>query len=267
MPNDRMQVGHCAALILGAAALIAFCGCQASGQTKPPMTQPSVKQIRARLRAVIADDTRYSALDTGHLPIPSSIMYFFFRPRYAREKLIAEGRVIIEPLLEIVGNPAEDKEVIERAWDVLFQFDDLRISAALIEQAKARGLAPVDLFILIAHDVGIDDLIMKWAGVDEQVALQWLQNLVASADYSPVLKLLDVAVQDTSGRGVLFGADHLIRWLNRYGDLDIDELLAKEAPSALVWRNEQLAKGYDPLVAFQFEREFDENQLAHALAR
>src|SRR5213595_1543767 len=101
MPNDRMRLGlcaDCAALILGAVALIAFCGCQASGQTKPTMTQPSVKQIRARLRAVIADDTRYSALDTGHLPIPSSIMYFFFRPRYAREKLIAEGRVIIEPL-------------------------------------------------------------------------------------------------------------------------------------------------------------------------
>src|SRR5262249_30907469 len=42
----------------------------------------------------------------------------------------------------------------------------------------------------------------------------------------------------------------LLCWLNRAGDIDVDEWLTSNAPEALAFRNAQRRRGYDPIFAF-----------------
>jgi hypothetical protein len=268
-------------LLIGIAAA-AVLGCQARSPGRIAATAPTSapaevvdreedagleKKVLELLRKQAAnedDEERRKAMLSSHFPVPKGLAYGLYPEHHVRERIIAMGSPVIAPCMRIATDPKQDKHVVEDAWDVLFQFDDPRIGEALLEYGRTGRPDPLTFCVWVQCYVILD---VPGRDATEENAVEWLKEFLSVPKYGHSLGLLDDVMNNPLNWGLLYGNAGLIRWLNRLGAEDVDEVLAQKAPEALAWRNEQLKKGFDPLVAFDFEEAIYDGQLNNAVAK
>jgi hypothetical protein len=229
-----------------------------------PLSRPGLPKcqsvgvaVRHLLLAEVADRPNWvkrNNYTASHITglINDSVWQRAFPVRFARERVFLLGREAVNPLLAIVGDPAEDPIAVQTAWYILVEFDDRRIRGEIASQLHAGKLSQSDAAWLLSVYLPIDrssHLLSSspMSGDDRvEVFLEETNDLTYEV---LCLRLLDEILKpEFDIEGI---TDHIERWLNlRYGQ-DIDEWLADKAPDALAFRNRELARGYDPVVSFR----------------
>jgi len=81
---------------------------------------------------------------------------------------------------------------------------------------------------------------------------KWIKDRFSGKSYEQIcLSFLDELMKASTNEGGLgFAPIRLVRWLNRLYEYDLDKWFEEKAPDALAFRNRELKKGYDPIIAF-----------------
>jgi hypothetical protein len=185
---------------------------------------------------------------------------------YARERLISRGRSILPTLLEITRDPSH-RDLHFAAWQLLANLDCPDYLKELYEAGKEKRITAGQVSALVETALPVrmgavflhDDKIMDWLGA----------QLAQKSPDQIVLDLLDELFTAKYEDGGLYPgvADHrVLKWLNRIYDIDLDSWLAQNVPAALKFRQEQLAKGYDPATSFNLSQSIADGLLDEAMA-
>jgi hypothetical protein len=191
-------------------------------------------------------------------PLPLSISDRIFPIAYAKEKLLSQGSVAVEPLLKIANDSDQNRWIIKCAWLMLAKFDDPQITKSALNAAINKCITPYTLcLILNTH--------LRGTGreFDKDNVIEYLKEKLATKTYDEMrLDLLDELMKAPAEKGGLqVGIDNpdVLRWLNHLYHHDLDQWLTEKAPAALDFRNRELKKGYDPVIAFwMFPRNLSE---------
>lgn len=177
--------------------------------------------------------------------IPDVFWYCVRPDHYARERLIARGVQVVDPLLELIADSSQPRERILSAISVLAVFDDERILPAVVRLAVDGRLQPDDLRVAIGRWAPVPDRNFP-QGSDEEI-VGWAQEQLGKRTTAQfVLRLLTRTMENEP---VGAGDWIVMRWFNRTGAYDLDEWLGRNYPEALEFRNRQRRLGYDPLGA------------------
>lgn len=238
-------------ILAGLIAPAILTGCQPLPAPNTDATVPPETEVLRLLRQELKDqrnDERFSSAVTARLRLFDARFWSaVYSSRHAKERLVSFGTRIIAPCIRIVTDPNQDASLVEVGFEgALFAFDDPRVAVTLLDPAVVPRFDKLQYYVLVLHLLSVDAISAGAGGLRQDNAQAWLREVADKGTYAPVLSLLD----STMKRDLLYSDPCLIRWLNRLGSDDIDELLAAKAPQALAWRNQQLQKGFDPLVAF-----------------
>jgi len=185
---------------------------------------------------------------------------------YAKERLIVRGSVVVPILVEIIQDP-QYEEIQFFAWDVLGKLNPPLFLEELYKAGKNGLLSPKQVlsqirFFLPIHrheDFWHEDKVMDWLG----------QQLVEKTFDQIILDAMDRHVSadvNSGGMHPIIRDSQVFRWLDRAHDMDLNTWLAVNAPNVLAFRQEQLAKGYDPVTAFSLSQNIGDDMLDEAMA-
>lgn len=183
---------------------------------------------------------------------------------YARERLIARGRSVVPALLEITRDPS-CTDLHCSAWDYLGTLDYPDYLKQLYEAGRQERLTPSQVSGVILTALPVR---MQAEFLQNDKVMDWLGSQLNKNYDQIVLDLLDKLFTAEYADGGLFPGmanDHVLRWLDRIYDIDLDSWLAQNAPAALKFRREQLAKGYDPATSFELAQNISDRLLDEAL--
>lgn len=218
-------------------------------------TRPADEQVLALLKQMLKDsanDLKRNNYLTNHLLQFAGAKHWYkvYPTQYAEEKLLSQGKAIVEPLLRIVFDP-QHAELRWAAWSVLERFEDPRILKAIFDAASKKQITAGQLTGLLRGHLPVH---VSSAHLHEDSVIQWLGKQLAAKGYDQIrLDLLDEFMKAKPADGGIWPGVSDIRaerWLNRFYDIDLDAWLAQKAPKALEFRRKQLTKGYDPVVTF-----------------
>lgn len=164
---------------------------------------------------------------------------------YAHERLFLLGHDAIGPLLEVVNRATEDRRIQQKAWYVLAEFDDPRIRHEILNHVRSSRLTPFEAgWLLSVHlPIGRSSPLL-----DDSRVMEWLEDNRHRSYEELCLSLLDDIMK--TEQAINRNDRSVLRWLNHMYDQDLDKWLEEKAPDALAFRNQELARGYDPIVAY-----------------
>ena len=206
------------------------------------------------LRRGIGDDRNGRKRGSGaHVEFlfPSSVKAEVYPVSYAQEKLCSLGAAAVEPLLSVLLGGDTEHDVRLLAALTLARLDDSRILPSFADAARRNLLTPRQVKEVLAVHLPFASTIYRYG---DKELVEWLLN-AETVEYGELrLRLLDQLIRLRFEDGGLFPLTsdiRVMRWLNRIFDEDIDDWLRAHCPEALAFRDAQLKKGYDPIVAFR----------------
>jgi len=166
----------------------------------------------------------------------------FFIHHPVEQRLIHLGKdVALPPLIELFDDNSQGAGVRYWALRAMFSLNDPRVIQSCIKFVKLMPQASTVFMVVLP--VSPDS---QYCQPGTGVAL--LEKEIADEPYPQfILHLLDKRIQDKDLQAFDNG---VMRWLNRYNGYDLDERLGMASASAVAFRNAELRRGYDPLMAY-----------------
>lgn len=211
------------------------------------------------LRYAVADRANSQSHDQmGHwsIFIPDRVAERIWVQRYAQEKILNLGRSAIGPLIDVIEDSRIRTDLRAEAVCALAFYDDDRVVPALKRVGQARWMGSFELLIALnpfhchwdrtpSVDVGSPEYLQEWI---EALAMETKESyLIAQLDRT-------MAADAVPGEGLQEGLwdRRCLAWLDRVYDVDLSDWLARYAPEALEFRERTFAKGFDPVIAFEY---------------
>ncbi len=213
----------------------------------PESNQDRNGYVLKALAQMVADDINLGRRNSlGHLEVfvGHRLWDRRFPVAYAEEKLVSQGAAIVEPLLDILNDRDKSVTLRSAAARLLAFFDDPRILDAYADSS----LPDYELALPLMRYLPMS---LSTSAGPAQDLLEWLERQRGKTIQELRMSLLD-SVMDPKHPDNLESDDFLsIRWLNNGHGQDLDTLIETSSPRALQFRNRELKKGYDPLIAFE----------------
>lgn len=242
------------------AGLTAPLTCTAAGPL-PKDTVVDRELVLKLLRRDLTDGKNLVGRGTlGHweIVIPQRGWNCFYPVHYTGEKIVHLGDSVVPILNDIMLDRQQAREICGAAGRWLSFFDDPRSPAAVLDAARSETLNDNDLFI-------VTDLVLdpQWESessnpldaLSRPFQIRVLEKAAAQPYDQYRLSVLDKVMKAKGCAEGGFEYDiwdrRVLRWLDRLYDVDLSVWLAEKAPAALDFRNAELRKGYDPVIAFQ----------------
>jgi hypothetical protein len=242
--------------------LVALCctGCQsprgAAKSPDRPYLQKHLVELTEIARQHSGPDWR-DLFRASHLTqnIPGGFWYILFPVDAPRDRLLAEGKTLFVPDARLIAeDTSQSQPVRETAASFYGYFDEPWYLRWLAAQSYPSAQKQFELY---------DHLRQILPSLPEEISNQydgqtqaWIKKaLAATPDFETLVlaRFDEIMKPDLPSQqdGLIDQDQRLIKWFNRFNDVDLDQWLAARAPKALEYRQRTLLNtGVDPLTAY-----------------